>query len=151
MEWIYGKAVREERDGQYHVYVRDLPEVVTSGSTPAAALEMAADAIEVAVSGRIDDGLELRAPSPIEEGETPVALPAPLAAKASVYAAWKASGMTKVELAQRMGRHENEVRRILNPRHGSKLEHLEAAARALGGSLRVAFAPAEGAAGAKEV
>ena len=63
------------------------------------------------------------------------------AAKAAVYRAFKASGLKKVDLARQMGRNEVEVRRILDPHHGTKLGQLDEAARALGGRLSVAFEP----------
>jgi predicted RNase H-like HicB family nuclease len=44
-----------KEDHAYHVRCRDLPEVLTAGSTKAEALEMAADALEVALAGRIED------------------------------------------------------------------------------------------------
>jgi antitoxin HicB len=56
-----------------------------------------------------------------------------------VYHAWKEAKVSKTELARRLGRNEIEVRRILNPRHGTKLDQLEEAAKALGGRLTVAF------------
>jgi antitoxin HicB len=145
-DWAYAVAIRQEEDGRHHVYARDLPEVVSSGADEADALAMAADAIEVAVAGRMEDGIDLPAPSPAERGEVMVALPAWLAAKASIYSAWKASGLTKVALAQLMGRNETEVRRILEPRYGTKLAQLEEAARALGGRLAVGFVREEEAA-----
>lgn len=131
------------RDGaDFVVSVRDLPEVVTSGDSLEHALDLASDAIEVAVAGRIEDGMDLPEPSPVQEGEHAIALPAPLAAKVAVYAAWKQSGLKKVELAKAMNRNEAEVRRILDPRHGTKLDQLDEAARALGGRLVVRFEPA---------
>ena len=60
-----------------------------------------------------------------------------MAAKASIYVAWKAEGISKVALAERIGRSESEVRRILDPSHGTKLDQLEEAARALGYGLLV--------------
>jgi antitoxin HicB len=137
---VFGVTLREDR-GDFVVEVRDLPEVVTSGSTLEEALALAADAIEVAVAGRIEDDMDLPVPSRLREGEYAVSLPAPLAAKAAVYRAFKSSGLKKVELARRMDRNEVEVRRILNPRHGTKLDQLDEAARALGGRLAVTFEP----------
>jgi antitoxin HicB len=135
--WIYGVAITQ--DGDDHVVsVRDLPEVVTSGDTLAEALELAADGIEVIVEGRMADEADLSPPSPILEGEHTVPLPASLAAKAAVYSAWKAAKMTKSELARRLGRNDTEVGRILDPRHGTKLDQLEEAAKALGKRLVVA-------------
>lgn len=139
--WVFGVSITPEA-GDYVVSVRDLPEVVTSGSTLEEALTLAADAIEVIVAGRMDDDEPLPAPSAPVAGEHGVALPAPLAAKASVYAAWKESGLRKTELASRMDRNEVEVRRILNPRHNTGLGQLDEAARALGGHLVVHFEPA---------
>jgi antitoxin HicB len=136
--WTYGATIKKEQ-GDFVVSVRDLPEVVTSGSSLDEALELAADAIEVAVAGRMQDDMELPLPSSPRKGEYRVALPPQLSAKASVYSAWKAARLSKVELAKLLDRNEAEVRRILNPRHGTKLDQLEEAARALGGRLVVGF------------
>jgi antitoxin HicB len=134
----YAVRVKKE-DGDHVVTVRDLPEVVTSGDTLDQSLELAADAIEVVVTARMERDQDLPEPTNARRGEHLVPLPAWLAAKASVYRAWKASGLKKTELARRMDRNEVEVRRILNPRHGTKLDQLEEAAKALGGRLSVSF------------
>ena len=138
MAFVYPVEVREQ-GGDFVITVRDLPEVVTSGDTLEQALELASDAIEVAVAARMEQDITLPGPSRAKRGDHPVALPAWLAAKASVYQAWKSSGLRKAELARRLGRDEVEVRRILNPRHGTKLDQLDEAARALGGRLTVSF------------
>lgn len=138
--WVYGVAIG--RDGEdFVVAVRDLPEVVSSGFSLAEALELAADAIAVVVEGRMTDNDDLPQASTVRSGEHAVPLPAQLAAKASVYSAWKAANLSKSELARRLGRNETEVRRILDPHHGTKLEQLDEAARALGTRLVVAYEP----------
>ena len=139
-EWIYGAAIHKH-DGDFVVSVRDLPEVVTSGESLDEALELATDAIEVVVAARMERDLPISTPSEVVPGEHAIALPARLAAKASIYRAWKEARISKVELARRLGRNEVEVRRILNPRHGTKLDQLEEAASALGGNLIVSFKP----------
>lgn len=136
--WTYPVSV--QKDGNdFVVSVRDLEEVVTSGDTLEEALDLAADAIELVIAKRIERDRDLPEPSKLRKGEYPIALTAQLAAKASIYDAWKKAGLTKVDLARRLGRNEVEVRRILNPHHGTKLEQLEEAARALGGRLVVEF------------
>lgn len=102
---------------------------------------LAADAIAAIVEHRIKEEEDLPEPSAAQPGEHLIALPAQLAAKAAVYRAWKASGLRKTELARMLGRNEGEVRRILDPKHGTKLAQLDEAARALGGSLAVEFRP----------
>ena len=67
---------------------------------------------------------------------------AKMTAKAAVYEAWMAAGISKSELARRMGRDVVEVRRILEPGHGTKLDQLEEAARALGKRLTIGIAEA---------
>ena len=134
----YGVMIVEE-NGDFIVAVRDLPEVVTSGDSLAEALALAADAIEVIVAGRMDEDLPVPLPSPLADGEYPVALPAMLDARLAVYRAWMDSAPKKTELARRLDRNEAEVRRILDPRHGTKLAQLDEAAHALGGRLVVSF------------
>jgi antitoxin HicB len=128
------------RDGDdYVASVRDLPQVVTAGDTEAEAWEIAADAIEVVVATLLEREMDIPTPSPVRDGERLIALPSHLAAKVAVYQAWRHSGIRKTELARRMGRSETEVRRILDPHHGTKIDQLDEAARALGGRVVIQF------------
>jgi antitoxin HicB len=136
MNWIYGVVIIKE--GADHVVsVRDLPEVVTSGDAHQHALALAADAIAVIVAGRMKDETDLPPPSPIAAGEEAVPLDPHLAAKASVYSLWRKAKISKTELARRMHRNEGEVRRLLDPKHGTKLDQLRDAAHLLGDELVV--------------
>lgn len=138
IDWTYGVAINQD-GADYVASVRDLPEVVTSGASLSGAIDLVSDAIEVAVAGRMQDEMDLHRPTELRKGEHGVPLPAQVAAKASIYSAWKDAHMTKAELARRLQRNEVEVRRILNPRHGTKLDQLDEAARALGGRLSISF------------
>jgi antitoxin HicB len=60
----------------------------------------------------------------------------------AVYSAWRASGLSKVALGEKIGRSETEVRRLLDPDYGTKLDQLGEAADALGGRLSIAFTTA---------
>jgi antitoxin HicB len=68
----------------------------------------------------------------------PVAVAADVAAKLAVLEAFTEAGISKVDLARRLGKDEKEVRRILDPRHPSKLPALTDALRVLGKRLVVA-------------
>ena len=136
MSNIYGVSIIQ--DGQDHlVTVRDLPEVCTAGSNYAEACELAADAIDAVVCHRIKTGKSLPLPSQIETGEIAITLPLETGTKAELYRAWKSSGISKAELGRRLNIHETEVRRILDPRHGTRLEAIERAFKALGYRLAV--------------
>lgn len=139
---MYSYPVRIVPEGsEFAVYVRDLPEVVTGARTRAEALDMAADAVEVAVAGRIQDFEDLPEPSQRRLGEVMVVVPLQTAAKAAVYAAWRNAGITRGELARRLGCRESDVRRILKPGQATRLQQLEDAARALGLQLVVGTVP----------
>jgi antitoxin HicB len=59
--------------------------------------------------------------------------------------AFRESGLTRVALAGRLGIGENEVRRMLDPNHGTKLERLNDGMRALGWRLVIADQSADAA------
>ncbi len=139
--WTYGVAIR--RDGTDHVVtVRDLPSVVTSGDSLDDALAQARDAIEIDIGFLIAKNRPIPVPSAVLDGEHPVGLPARMAFKVAIYEAWREAGLTKSELARRMGRSETEARRILDPGHGTKIDQLEEAAKALGKRITLALTAA---------
>ena len=142
MSWTYGVKIEVDDAGDFVVSVRDLPEAQTSGDTGEEAIALAADAIGVAVGARIDHEEDLADPSPVAPGEIAISLSLRLSAKATLYRLWRNSGVTRLELARRMGRTENEARRILDPYHAAKLDDIEAVARALGARLAIEVAPA---------
>ncbi|MGH7961455.1 MAG: type II toxin-antitoxin system HicB family antitoxin, partial [Candidatus Binatia bacterium] len=59
------------------------------------------------------------------------------AAEAALYIALQEMKITKTELAKRLRCDEKEVRRLLDPRHPSKLPRIEAALAAIGQRLIV--------------
>lgn len=139
-DWIFGVSMPFE-EGRHRVSVRDIPQVVTSGKTEDEAVLAAVDAIETALAFYMKKGDPLPTPSPAAEGERRISISARMAAKAAVYEAWRESGLSKSELARRMGRDVVEVRRILEPNHGTKLDQLDEAARALGLRFTIGLAP----------
>ncbi len=136
--WIFGVDLRHEA-GEVHAYSEDLPEAVAAGATEDDAAREMAQALRAAVRGRIKDGMELSPPRAVRPGEVAVPLQPALAAKAAIYSAWKRSGLSKTALGDRIGRSEMEVRRILDPDYGTKLDQMAEAAAGLGGRLTVAF------------
>jgi antitoxin HicB len=70
-----------------------------------------------------------------EAGEEMVPLSALEMAKTALYDAMREQGVGRAELARRLRWHLPQVNRVLNPRHASRMEHVEAALAAL--SLRL--------------
>jgi antitoxin HicB len=126
--------------GDIVVRSRDFPELLTAGGSEEEAIDLAEDALEVVALTYLEKGLPLPPASQPAKGERIVYLPAQVLAKIAVVLAWRQSAISKSELARRMGVAENEVRRILDPSYGTKLDKLDAAARALGHHLIVGLA-----------
>lgn len=127
----------DTKDGGFVVTFVDMPEAITQGDDRTDALREAADCLEEAIANRIVMGLSLPLPSPLKKRQYAVPLPAQTAAKAALYVALQAAQITKAELAKRLGCDEKEVRRLLDPRHPSKLPRIESALAAVGQRLVV--------------
>jgi antitoxin HicB len=119
-------------DGGFVVQFRDLPEAITQGDTEEQAAIEAVDCLEEAIVARIDEKIEIPEPSQPQSEERLIVLPIQTALKAALYLTMKEAAITKVELARLIGVDEKEVRRILDPRHGTKLVTIERALEALG-------------------
>lgn len=134
MQIAYPVSIAPE-EGEFIIQCRDLPELLTSGKDRADAIEMAEDAMAVVLLTYMEEGADLPMPSPAGPGEVLVQPPAATAAKLAVWQVFRAAGISKSELARRMGVAHNEAMRILDPNHKTKIERLEDAARVLGQRL----------------
>jgi len=138
--FIYPARLKPDSvDGGFVVTFADLPEAITQGDDIEHALHEAADCLDEAIVNRIVTGLPIPLPSAVKKGCYPVPLAAHSAAKAALYIALQEARMTKAGLAKRLGCDEKEVRRLLDPRHPSKLPRLESALAAIGRRLIVGF------------
>jgi antitoxin HicB len=126
---------RGDKPGVLVISFRDVPEAITQGEGEKDALWQAADCLEEAIAGRIAGGREIPKSSRAAPGERPIPVPAPMAAKAALYMAMKEAGIANVQLARKLGCDEKEVRRILDPRHPTKLPRIQEALDVLGKRL----------------
>ena len=126
-----------DRRGNIVVTFPDVPEVVTQGRGEADACAMAEEALGLVLLTYLERGMPL--PRPRAKGckLVEIVVAPDVAAKLAVLEAFKSAGIAKTELARRIGKDEKEVRRILDPRHPTKLPVLTAALRALGKRLVV--------------
>jgi len=144
-QFVYPATLTPDpQDGGFVVTFVDVPEAITQGDEVSEALQQAADCLEEAIVGRIRRRDDLPKASPVRAGQYAVALPAHTAAKAALYLALRQTQLTQVELAARLQCDEKEVRRLLDPRHASKLSRLEAALALLGQQLVVGVQPVSG-------
>jgi antitoxin HicB len=131
----YAVRLTPADEGGFVVSCRDLPQLVTQGDDLQQALTEAADAMDEVFAAYMQTSLPLPTPTKPRKGEYMISPPAETVAKAALHVAMKEAGLTKVQLAQRMGIDEKEVRRLLDPHYGSKLPRIAKAIGLLGRRL----------------
>jgi antitoxin HicB len=138
----YPATLIPDMDGGFTVTFRDVPEAITEGDSLEDALFRAEDALESALAMYVMAKESFPAPSAAQEGEVMVPLSALGMAKAALYEATREQGVGRAELARRLRWHLAQVNRVLDLRHASKMEQVEAALAALGLRLIVDVARA---------
>ena len=137
----YAVNLANAEEGGFVVTCRDLPQLVTQGDDLAHALLEAADAMDEVFAAYMQGGIGFPAPTKARKNESLVAPPAGTIAKAALYVAMREAGITKVQLAKRLGVDEKEVRRLLDPHYGSKLPRIAQAISLLGRRLVIGLEP----------
>jgi antitoxin HicB len=140
----YQLELTPDDNGTFLVTCPLLPEVTTFGESRAEAVAQGGHAIEEALAARISDGRDLPVPHRGQGLKTDpetglVRLPLLTALKALLYVRLRRSGVTRAELARRLGWHREQVDRLFRLDHKSQVDQLEAAFQALGSSVEVAI------------
>ena len=131
--------VRIKRDGAgFMASFPDIPEALTGGRTREEALAMARDALITAMDFYFEDRRPVPVPSRVAKGGAVVELPPSLAAKVLLLNEMVKQQVKPAELARRMGTTAQEVSRITNVRHTTKIDAIDAALHALGRRLELA-------------
>ena len=126
-------------EGGFIVNFPDLPNGWSQGETRDEALAQAEDLLDEMILGSMAHNEDVPAPSP-PKGRPVVSLPALTAAKFEAYRAMRAAGLSKRQLAERLGWQPSQITRLFDGRHASRLDQIEAALRALGRRLVVTSA-----------
>lgn len=124
--WAYPLTIEPDDDGSLLVSFVDIPEAHTFANDEDEIVARGTDCALTALEGYMRDRRQIPAPSRRPTGPT-VVLPALATAKVGLYEAMRNAGVRKAELARRLRWHMPQVDRLLSLRHGSRLEHLEAA------------------------
>lgn len=138
--FIYMARLGPEPEGGFTVTFPDVPEAIGAGDDREEALASAREVLADALLTYPERGMDLPVPATRKRGLFPVTPSAQVAAKLAVWQAWRASGISKSDLARRLGLAEGEARRILDPDHQTSLPRLEAALQALGKQIVVSVA-----------
>ena len=125
----------DETDGGFVVTFRDIPEAITQGETREEALAMALDALEVAMEFYFEDKRSVPMPSKQKRGELVVELPPSLSAKILLLNEMIKQNIRPAELARRLKTTPQEVNRLTNLRHTSRIDGIADALHAMGRHL----------------
>ena len=128
-----------EKGGAYTLTFPDLPEAITSGKNLPDALEQGFDCLQEALAGRIVRRDLVPVPSKPKRGQRMIGVALYLAPKLALYLAMRNARVNNSELARRLGCTELVMRRMLNPKHDTRPEKLQAALAALGKRVLVAI------------
>jgi antitoxin HicB len=126
--------------GGYVVTFRDIPEAITQGDDDDDAMFMARDVLREAMSIYFDEKRPVPMPSKPQQGERLVDLPISVAAKVLLLNEMLAQTIAPSELARRMETTRQEVNRLIDLGHATKIDRIEDAMRALGRDLEVVAA-----------
>lgn len=125
----YPILLEADDNGTLLVSCPDLPEVVSFGEDETDALLHARDAAEEAIAARMDSFEAI--PRPSHPDGLSVRVRLPLAIKLQLYWALADARMTRADLVRALGWHRNQVDRLFDPNHATRLDQFETAFEAL--------------------
>jgi antitoxin HicB len=137
MDMRYPAMCLRQRNGGYTVTFPDIPEIVTEGDDEAEALRNARHALDTVLAWYIRERRPIPRPSEQRRGQRLIAPSSLIAAKAALSVALARSGLSQRELARRMDVEVTAVQRLLDPKHRSRHDQLDAAFAALNTQLAV--------------
>ena len=135
MRYAYPCVLKSEEGGGYYVVFPDVRGALAGGETRAQALEMARDALTVALAGYVLTKWDIPTPSPISEGQELVTLDPIPAAKLALYIAMRQQDISEAELANRLNVLESDISKLIIPDRYTHLTTIMKAPRAIGHSI----------------
>jgi antitoxin HicB len=130
-----------KKDGRYFlVTFPDIPEAITQGKTMEEAKISALAALETALDFYIENSRAVPVPSRIRRGQEFVELPASLSAKILLLNEMIRQRIRPAELARRLHTTPQEINRLTDIHHTSKIDGIAVAIKALGKTLEIRVA-----------
>lgn len=134
---FYPAIFEQERNDCIVVTFRDIPEAITQGNNEAEAINMAEDALLTAFDFYFEDHRMVPAPSEPKAGEHLIEVPPSVAAKILLLNEMIAQKIKPIDLARSMCVKPQEVQRLMNLSHHTKIDTIDVALSALGKHLDI--------------
>lgn len=126
----------DTESGGYVVSFPDIPEALTQGDNQEEALLMARDALMTAFEFYFEDSQKIPLPSVIHS-EHYIEVPASVVAKILLLNHFVDARISQRELADRMGVKRQEITRLFDLRHSTKIDTIQKALQVLGKELKL--------------
>jgi antitoxin HicB len=133
----YPAQFKVAEEGGFVVTFPDVPEAITQGESVEDAMLHAADALTSALDFYIEDDEPIPMPSKPKRGQYLVELPASYAAKILLLNEMAAQKVRPAELARRLQVTPQEVTRLIDLRHTSRIDGIAVALKALGKTMEI--------------
>jgi antitoxin HicB len=125
------------KEGGFVVTFPDIPEAITQGDSIDDAMHHAADALESALDFYFEEGRRVPLPSRPKRGQRVIELPASVSAKVLLLNEMIAQKVRPAMLARRLRVTPQEVTRLIDLRHTTKIDGIAGALKALGKTLEI--------------
>jgi antitoxin HicB len=133
----YPAKLKPTKEGGFVVTFRDIPEAITQGESIEDAMIQARDALQTALDFYFDDRREVPAPSKARRGERLIELPASVSAKVLLLNEMVRQRVRPADLARRLHTTPQEITRLTDVRHRTRIDSIAAALQALGKQLEL--------------
>ncbi|MDA1280769.1 MAG: type II toxin-antitoxin system HicB family antitoxin [Chloroflexi bacterium] len=134
----YPVVLEEDDNDTILASVPDVPGVHSYGEDNADAIDHVREALIVMLSAMMDDNKDIPTPGRVTRGQASVTVPTLVASKLVLYTSMKDQGITRSELARRLGgKNPTHVTRLLNVLHQSRHDQIDEALAVLGRRLVV--------------
>ena len=134
----YPARIAKDGDG-FMVSFPDIPEALTGAATKAQALELAADALTTAMDFYFEDRKPVPAPSVPKRGQVVIDLPPSVGAKVLLLNEMIAQGTRPADLARLMNVRPQDINRLTDLHHPTKIDTIAQALKTLGRRLELSL------------
>ncbi len=135
----YPATVESNDEGGFIASFRDVPEAITEASDMEELQESALDALITAIDFYVEDHRKFPLPSKAKKGDMLVPLPASVVSKVLLLNAMVENNIRPADLAREMNIRPQEVTRITDVKHATKIDTIQAALRSIGKELELAI------------
>lgn len=130
--YLYPATVESNNEGGFIAKFRDVPEAITEAWDLEELKNNARDALISAIDFYIEDRKAFPVGSTVKSGEIAIELPASVVAKVLLLNTMVQANVRPIDLARKMKVKPQEVTRLTDIRHATKIDTIQKALRALG-------------------